>query len=97
MTKSVTITGDNAEMLEHLVASGQYESIDAALDDAFGLLMDRESERHAAETALKDAIAVGEADFAAGRFTTFNGAEEIAEHFRARRDVVLNVHGKAAE
>ena len=97
MTKSVTITGDNAAMLEHLVSSGQYESIDAALDDAFGLLMDREWERHAAETALKEAIELGLEDSRAGRVTTFNSSEEIARHFDGRAKALLAGRKKAAE
>ena len=97
MTRSVTITGEYAELLEHLVSSGRYVSFDAALEDAFGLLIDREMEREAAETALMDALAIGLEDSRAGRVTTFESKEEIARFFDERARSLLDGRRKAAE
>ena len=97
MATTVTVTGANADVLEHLVASGQYRSIEAALDDALGHLMDREWDRHAAETALMEAIEVCMADVRAGRVTTFKSKDDITHHFDGRAKALLEGRKKAAE
>ncbi len=90
---NLEVTDEQAETLRSMVQSGLYPDIASFIDEAIQASFEREMEYHARRQSLRDAIAVGEADIAAGRYTEFRSREEIADHFRNRAAAVL----KAAE
>lgn len=90
---TITLSDEHAEALESMVRSGLYPDIASILDEALEAIKDRALDRQARMEALKGALAVGDADFEAGRFTEFNSREDIAAYVRNRAAAAL----KAAE
>jgi Arc/MetJ-type ribon-helix-helix transcriptional regulator len=85
MTMTLTLSSENAALLERLVESGRYDTVDAALGEALALLADGED--MPADWAA--AIDAAEEDFAAGRFVTLSSSEEALDFFRKRREALL--------
>lgn len=80
-TRNVVITDHQAALLERLVAEGRYQNASEVLREGLRLVEARET-RHAAQLqALRDAVDLGEADIAAGRFTDIESSEDLAQFF----------------
>ena len=79
----LSITDAQAETLEQMVRSGLYADTSSIIDEAIEASIDREMERHARLQMLREAIALGEADIAAGRVTVLRSPEDITALFDA--------------
>jgi Arc/MetJ-type ribon-helix-helix transcriptional regulator len=84
----VQLTPDQEALVRVAVESGRLRDADAAAQEAFDLWEKRERRRLELVGLLKD----GEADFAAGRFTTYTDEtlprffEEVKREARVQRD-----------
>jgi antitoxin ParD1/3/4 len=79
-TRNVVLTESQAEFVEQMVATGQYQNASEVLREGLRLVQAREAEQAARLAALREAIAVGVADREAGRYTTLNNADAIRSH-----------------
>lgn len=68
-TRNVVLTDHQAALIERLVASGQYQNASEVLRDGLRLVELRDRANTAWIEKVREAVAVGEADFAAGRYT----------------------------
>ena len=73
-TRNVVLTEHQAELIEALVESGRYQNASEVLREGVRLVEQREAEDRARIARLKSALAVGKADYAAGRSRGFKGA-----------------------
>jgi antitoxin ParD1/3/4 len=83
------LTDRQAVMLEQLVQSGRYQNASEVLREGLRLVQQRDAEDEARLLALRDAAAVGVADFAAGRYRSFADADALRSHLVRRTDAVL--------
>ncbi len=79
-TRNVVLTPHQASFVEQLVASGQYQNASEVLREGLRLVERREAEASARLTALKEAAAIGIADFDAGRFRAFESPKALDRH-----------------
>ncbi len=82
-TRNVVITDHQAALVEQWVAAGRYQNASEVLREGLRLVERSEAEYRARLDALKQAIAVGEADIAAGRYTDFSTDEALDAHLRS--------------
>lgn len=90
-TRNVVLTDHQAEFVERLVNSGRYQNASEVLRDGLRLIESREVQEKAHLKALRDAARVGIADFEAGRYRTFDSADQLSRHFAAVADEVIAV------
>jgi antitoxin ParD1/3/4 len=76
-TRNVVITDHQAALIERLVASGRYQNASEVLREGLRLVERREAEHARRLAAFDAAIAEGEADLAAGRYTEISSPEEL--------------------
>lgn len=79
-TRNVVLTEHQAAMVESLVAGGRYQNASEVLREGLRLIEKRESEDALRLKALRNAVQVGLADSAAGRYIDFTSSESLASH-----------------
>ncbi len=79
-TRNVVLTDHQAQYVEQLVSSGRYQSANEVLHEGLRLVEWQESIDATRLQALRDAVRLGEADIAAGRFDSFNSPEELGQY-----------------
>ncbi|MCL2423286.1 MAG: type II toxin-antitoxin system ParD family antitoxin [Micrococcales bacterium] len=67
-TRNVVLTGHQHEFVESLVASGRFQNASEVLREGLRLVEQKENEDAARLVALRNAVDVGLADIAAGRY-----------------------------
>jgi len=82
-TRNVVITGHQSELIERLVASGRYQNASEVLREGLRLIERREASEKAKLKALREAARVGIADMEAGRYGTFDTADEIDRYLKS--------------
>ena len=82
-TRNVVLTEHQAALVENLVSCGRYQNASEVLRDGLRLIETRESEDLLRLEALKNAVQVGLADSAAGRYTDFNSSESLTSHLKS--------------
>jgi antitoxin ParD1/3/4 len=82
-TRNVVLTEHQAALVEGLVACGRYQNASEVLREGLRLIEMRESEDSLRLKALQNAVQVGLADSAAGRYTTFNSSESLTTHLKS--------------
>lgn len=93
-TRNVVLTDQQAKLVERLVASGRYQNASEVLRDGLRLIQAREAEDKEKLKALKAAIQVGIDDIEAGRYTTFDSPDALADHFREVTRKILDGSSK---
>ncbi len=85
-TRNVVLTDYQEQFIAGLVESGRYKNASEVMREAIRVFERKENKELARIQALQEAIIVGEADFAAGRYDEFSqelldklGAEVSAE------------------
>jgi antitoxin ParD1/3/4 len=81
-TRNVVLTEHQAALVENLVTCGRYQNASEVLREGLRLIETRESEDALRLQALKNAVQVGLADSAAGRYADFRSSESLAEHLK---------------
>lgn len=76
-TRNVVLTDHQANLGKRLVSTGRYQNASEVLRDGLRLVERQEAEEEARLAALREAAQIGVADLDAGRFTSFNNADEI--------------------
>jgi antitoxin ParD1/3/4 len=71
-TRTVTLTAEQDRLIRELVESGRYQSESELIGVALGLLGDMEHDEQGRVEALRRAIAVGEAEIAAGHVEEYH-------------------------
>ena len=89
-TRNVVLTDVQAQFVEQMVASGQYQNASEVLREGLRLVQTREAERAVKFAALRDAVALGIADVEAGLYTDFDTAEALDAHLATLADVAIN-------
>lgn len=79
-TRNVVLTDHQAQYVEQLVSSGRYQNASEVLHEGLRLVEWRETLDAARLQALRDAVALGEADIAAGRFDSFDSPEQLGQY-----------------
>ncbi len=82
-TRNVVLTDHQASMVEQLVTSGRYQNASEVLREGLRLVEQREAEDASRLDALRTAVAVGSADFEAGRFQSFESTAALRSHLNA--------------
>src|ERR1041385_1666930 len=72
-TRNVVLTQHQADMLDRLVKEGRYQTASEVLRKGLRMFEDEEARLK----ALRDAVDVGLADSAAGRYRSFESSEEL--------------------
>lgn len=88
-TRNVVITQAQSDMIEELVKKGRYQNASEVLRDGLRLVSERDQAFEAKLKALREAAQVGLDDIEAGRYQTFDTAEEMDEAFSKIADEVL--------
>ena len=73
-TRNVVLTDHQADLIEHLVASGRFQNASEVLREGIRLVEQRVAEDQARLAALRAAVLVGDAEIEAGRSKVFKGA-----------------------
>jgi len=81
-TRNLVITDHQASMLEHLVSSGRYQNASEVLREGLRLVEQRDAEDAYRLDALRNAVQVGAADMAAGRFKSFETNTSLRNHLK---------------
>jgi antitoxin ParD1/3/4 len=89
-TRNVVLTEQQAGMIERLVGSGRYQNASEVLREGLRLVQQREAEDEARLEALRQAVSVGLADFADGRYRSFADGETLRDHLATRAGKVLS-------
>lgn len=79
-TRNVVLTEHQAKLVTRLVTSGRYQNASEVMREGLRLVEQRESENEIRLRAMREAVADGIADIAAGRFRTFEAADVLDEH-----------------
>lgn len=82
-TRNVVLTEHQAALVENLVAGGRYQNASEVLREGLRLIETREAEDSLRLKALKNAIQVGLADSAAGRYTDLSNSESLTKHLKS--------------
>jgi len=82
--RTITLTDEDAALLDRLVAAGGYADAEDALHESLKLANLAQTSDDMRIAALKAAIQLGRDDVATGRVTKFASAAEIEAHFMAR-------------
>jgi antitoxin ParD1/3/4 len=82
-TRNLVITDHQASMLEHLVSSGRYQNASEVLREGLRLVEQRDAEDAYRLYALRNAVQVGAADMAAGRFKSFETNTSLRNHLKS--------------
>lgn len=82
-TRNVVITDHQAFLLEHLVSSGRYQNASEVLREGLRLVEQRDAEDAYRLDALRNAVQVGAADMAAGRFKSFETNTSLRNHLKS--------------
>ena len=88
-TRNVVLTERQSDLIDKLVEDGTYQNASEVLREGLRLVEERGAETEAKLAALRAAAADGMADFASGRFTTFDADEDIKDHFDALAQKIL--------
>ncbi|MCH8543391.1 MAG: type II toxin-antitoxin system ParD family antitoxin [Alcanivorax sp.] len=88
-TRNVVITDHQAELIEQLVESGQYQNASEVLREGLRLVEERRAEYACKLEALRTALQEGLEDIEAGRYTTFESASALADDFRAEAAAII--------
>lgn len=79
-TRNVVLTERQEKLIDTLVKSGRYQNASEVMREGLRLIEQREAEDAAKLVALRAAIAVGEADIAAGHYREFDSFDELDAH-----------------
>jgi antitoxin ParD1/3/4 len=79
-TRNVVLTQYQADMIDRLVKEGRYQNASEVLRKGLRMVEDEEAKLQ----ALRDAINVGLADSAAGRYRSFESNEELDAFVKSR-------------
>ncbi len=82
-TRNVVLTDHQADMVDHLVASGRYQNASEVLRNGLRLVEREEAESHARLKALREAARPGISDAKAGRFRSFESETALGDHLVA--------------
>lgn len=88
-TRNIVLTDHQARFVEHLVNTGRYQNASEVLREGLRLVESREAEEAAKLTALRDAIQIGIDDIEAGRFASFETAEDLDRHLSGLADEAI--------
>jgi antitoxin ParD1/3/4 len=94
-TRNVVLTQHQAELIEKLVDSGRYQNASEVLRDGLRLVESRDAGERARIKALREAVRVGVADFAAGRYRTFDAPGALRRHLTSVANGVLENHRRS--
>lgn len=78
-TRNVVLTDHHEKVIDTLVGSGRYQNASEVLREGLRLVEERETREAANLELLREAIRVGEADIAAGRFRAFRSNAELTD------------------
>ena len=76
-TCSVVLPEHLAKLVKNLVESGRYQNASEVIREGLRLLERREEEERLRLRAIREAVNVGVADMAAGRYSTFETRESL--------------------
>lgn len=79
-TRNVVLTTHQASLVDQLVTSGRYQNASEVLREGLRLVEQKETEGAVRLHALRQAVLVGDADIAEGRFTEFESTEALQAH-----------------
>lgn len=88
-TRNVVLTDHQAEMVDRLVTSGQYQNASEVLREGLRLVGHQEAEARARLKALREAARVGIADADAGRFRSFASGDDLGRHLSGLAEAVV--------
>ncbi len=93
-TRNVVLTDRQAQLIERLVESGQYQNASEVLREGLRLLERRDAEDKAKLRALREAARVGFDDLAAGRYLEFESSGALRRHLQEVADRAISRHEK---
>ena len=88
-TRNVVLSDHQASMIARLVGSGRYQNASEVMREGLRLVEQKEEEHEIRLKAMREAVDVGVADIAAGRYQTFDTEEALREGLSAIVDEAL--------
>lgn len=82
-TRNVVLSDRQAALIAKLVESGRYQNASEVMRAGLRLIERQEAEEEIRLQAMREAVEVGIADIAAGRYRAFDTAEELRDGFSA--------------
>ena len=82
-TRNVVLTNRQADLVTRLVDSGRYQNASEVIREGLRLIERQQIEDGTRLKAMRDAVDVGVADIAAGRFRAFDTAGSLHDHLSA--------------
>jgi antitoxin ParD1/3/4 len=79
-TRNVVLTDHQTALVEHLVSSGRYQNASEVLREGLRLVEQREAEDAHRLEMLREAVKLGAADIATGRFNSFDTKTSLRDH-----------------
>ena len=92
-TRNVVVTAHQAEMIERLVESGEYQNASEVLREGLRLVEERVNETKAKLAALREAAKIGFEAIDRGDFRDFETPEELRKHLVVLAREALNERG----
>ena len=81
-TRNIVLTKHQAELIDRLVDSGQYEDASEVLRDGLRLIERRETENEAKLRILREAAQTGIEDIEQGNYRTFRTSAGLQKYLR---------------
>jgi len=88
-TRNVVLTPHQNQLVDQLVKSGRYQNASEVLREGLRMIENRDMEYARRLEALREAVAVGVADFDAGNFQSFDTPAALSAHLAVLTDEVL--------
>ena len=89
-TRNVVLSDHQASMIARLVGSGRYQNASEVMREGLRLVEQKEEEHEIRLKAMREAVDVGVADIAAGRYQTFDTEEALRAGLSAIVDEALS-------
>ena len=89
-TRNVVLTDQQEEIIENLVASGQYQNASEVLREGLRLLARRESHENGKLQALREAARLGFGALDRGEFKEFDDVDDLENYLNKLTDEVIS-------
>lgn len=93
-TRNVVLTDQQEEIIEGLVASGQYQNASEVLREGLRLLARREAHERGKLQALREAVRIGLGALDRGEYKEFDDVADLEDYINKISDEVISKAAK---
>lgn len=92
-TRNVVLTDHQAQLIEELVSSGQYQNASEVLRDGLRLIESRNADEKARLEGLRKAVLTGLDDIETGRSKLFEDLNSLKSHLQSKGRAAIHKEG----